>query len=248
MLDSGVEIEVAFSAEGAGETRARQIVDSFPGVTRSKPVQGKSWNEQLRSKSRSKNNKPVEPTKPSQQRFDPHQQILKAIQLDRARYKIACQADLKTVIDGLVAGRKLEQIRHEIASSSNLVKHWEASGQPSTLATAKTIQYVEQLYEEAQSESAYYQQLYHKYLRDVQRTHGHLPRGELDRLAASAALESHPEKSVRSMLKYSLAAIVGSDEYVEHTLAIVRQQAQDAQSPPPKTRPSQNTPDFEYGD
>ncbi len=248
LLDSGVEIEVAFSAEGAGETRARQILNSFPEVTRRKPAQGKGWNEQLRSKSKSKNNPPVEPTKQPQQRFDPHQQILKAIQLDRARYKSACQADLKTAIDGLVAGRKNEQIRREIASSSSLVKHWEASGQPSTLATAKTIQYVEQLLLETQANPLYYQQLYHKYLRDVQRTHGHLPRAELDRLVASAALESHPEKSVRSMLKYSLAAIVGSDEYVEHTLAVVRQQAQDAPSPPPKTRPSQNTPDFEYGD
>lgn len=50
------------------------------------------------------------------------------------------------------------------------------------------------------------------------------------------------------MLKYSLAAIVGSDEYVEQTLAVVRQQAQLAQEPPQKTRPHQKTPDFEYGD
>ncbi len=95
---------------------------------------------------------------------------------------------------------------------------------------------------------AYYQQLYHKYLKKAQKITQYLPRAELDRLVASAALESHPEKSVRSMLKYSLAAIIGSDEYVEHTLAVVRQQAQLAPEPPPKTRPSQKTPDFEYGD
>ncbi len=154
LIDNGVGIEIAFSADSAGETRARQILNSFPEVTRRKPAQGKTWNEQLRSKSRSKNNKPADPTKPPQQRFDPHQQILQAIQLDRARHKSACQADLTTAIDGLVAGRKLEQIRQEISSSSPLVKHWEAKGQTSTLATAKTIQYVEQLIEEAQSESA----------------------------------------------------------------------------------------------
>lgn len=49
------------------------------------------------------------------------------------------------------------------------------------------------------------------------------------------------------MLKYSLAAQVGSDEYVEQTLAVVREQAQLAQEPQAKTRPRQ-LPDFEYGD
>jgi hypothetical protein len=60
LIDGGVGIEVAFGAEGASETRARQIVNSFPAVIRSKPAQAKSWNEQLRPKSKSKNSKPVE--------------------------------------------------------------------------------------------------------------------------------------------------------------------------------------------
>ncbi len=247
LLDSGVGIEVAFSAEGAGETRARQIVDSFPGVIRSKPAQGKSWNDQLRSISRSKNSKPIETKKPHQQRFDPKQHLLKAIQFDRARYKSACQADLKLAINGLVAGRSLEQLRREIASSSNLVKPWEASGQPSTLATAKTIQYVEQLIEEAQSESAYYQQLYHKYLRDMQRTHGPLPRAELDQRIVSAALKFHSESSVKSMLKYSLAAIVGDDNYIPQILAEVRRQEQSLQEPPQQKNTRTYEPqDLEY--
>ncbi len=249
LLEQGIRIEVAFGAEGRSETRARQILNSFPEVTRKKPAQGKSWNEQLRSKSRSKNNKPVEPTKPSQQRFDPHQQILKAIQLDRARYKSACQADLKTAIDELVAGRSLEQLRRAIASSSNLVKHWEASGQPSTLATAKTIQYVEQLLLETQANPLYYQQLYHKYLRDMQRTHGYLPRAELDQMIAITALKFHSDSSIKSILKYSLAAQVGYDAYIPQILAEVRQREQLVQEPPQSEKiRTYEANDLEYGD
>ncbi len=250
LLDGGVGVEVAFSvnSNSIGETKARQIVDSFPGVIRSKPAQGKSWNEQLRSKSKSKNSKRVEKKRSHTQKFDPSQQILSAIQLDRVRYKSDCQSDLKTAIDSLVAGRSLEELRQEIASSSMLVNHWQEQDRASTLATAKTIQYVDQLCEEVQANPLYYQKLYHKYLKDMRRTHGHLPRVNLDQLVARTALNFHSDSSVRSMLKYSLAAIVGSDEYVEHTLAVVRQQEQLAQEPPQKTRPYQKTPDFEYGD
>lgn len=249
MLDSGVGIEVAFSAEGASETRARQIFDSFPGVTRSKPAQRKSWNEQWRSKSRSKNNQPVKVERSHPQKFDPHQQILQAIQVDRARHKSACQADLKLAINGLVAGRSLEQLRREIASSSNLVKHWEASGQPSTLATAKTIQYVEQLLLETQANPLYYQQLYHKYLRDMQRTHGYLPRAELDQMIAITALKFHSDSSVKSILKYSLAAQVGDDAYIPQILAEVRQREQLVQEPPQSEKiRTYEANDLEYGD
>ena len=266
LIDDGVGIEVAFGAEGASETRARQIVNSFPAVIRSKPARGKSWNEQLRSKSKSKNSKPHEKARllpalrsaqshpqkfdPNQhiQRFDLNLQILKAIQVDRDKYKSVYQSDLKTAISKLVAGRTLEQISQDIASSSSLVKHWEISEGSSTQAIAKTIRYVEQLCEEAQTSPEYKRQLYHKYLQAAQKNNPYLSRTELDRAVASVALRSHPEESVKSMLKYSLAAQVGDDGYVEQTLAIVRQQAQDAQSPPQKTHPYQKTPDFEYGD
>jgi conjugative relaxase-like TrwC/TraI family protein len=267
LIDDGVGIEVAFGAEGASETKARQIVNSFPAVIRSKPAGAKSWNEQLRSKSdKSKHSKPHEKARllptlrsaqshpqkfdPNQntQRFDPNQQILKAIQVDRDKYKSACQSDLKTAISGLVAGRTLEQISQDIASSSSLVKHWETSEGPSTQAIAKTIKYVEQLCEKAQTSPEYYRKFYHKYLQEAQKNNTYLSRTELDKAVASVALRSHPEESVRSMLKYSLAAQVGDDGYVEQTLAVVRQQAQDAQSPPQKTRPSQKTPEVEYGD
>jgi hypothetical protein len=266
LIDDGVGIEVAFGAEGASETRARQIVNSFPAVIRSKPARGKGWNEQLRSKSKSKNSKPHEKARllpalrslashpqkfdPNQHtgRFDPNLQILKAIQVDRDKYKSVCQSDLKTAISKLVAGRTLEQISQDIASSSSLVKHWEISEGPSTQAIAKTIRYVEQLCKEAQTSPEYKRQLYHKYLQAAQKNNPYLSRTELDRAVASVALRSHPEESVRSMLKYSLAAQVGDDGYVEQTLAVVRQQAQDAQSPPPKTRSYQKTPEVEYGD
>ena len=266
LINGGVGIEVAFGAEGASETRARQIVNSFPSVIRSKPAGAKSWNEQLRSKSKSKNSQPVEkkrllpalrsaqshPQKfdPNQhiQRFDPNQQILKAIQVDREKYKSVCQSDLKTAITRLVAGRTLEQISQDIASSSSLVKHWETSEGSSTQAIAKTIKYVEQLCEEAQASPEYYRKLYHKYLQEAQKNNSYLSRAELDRAVASVALRSHSEENVKSMLKYSLAAQVGDDGYVEQTLAVVRQQAQLAQSPPQKTRPAQKTPEVEYGD
>ncbi len=251
LLDGGVGVEVAFSvnSNSIGETKARQIVDSFPGVIRSKPAQGKSWNEQLRSKSKSKNSKRVEKKRSHTQKFDPSQQILSAIQLDRVRYKSDCQSDLKTAIDSLVAGRSLEELRQEIASSSNLVKHWEASGQPSTLATAKTIQYVEQLLLETQANPLYYQQLYHKYLRDMQRTHGYLPRVELDQMIAITALKFHSDSSVKSILKYSLAAQVGYDAYIPQILAEVRQREQLVQEPPQSEKiRTYEANDLEYGD
>jgi conjugative relaxase-like TrwC/TraI family protein len=258
LLNNGVGIEVAFSIEGASETRARQIVDSFPGAIRSNPAQGKSWNEQLRSKSKSKNNKPVEKKRllpalrsaqSQAQKFDPHQHLLQAIQVDRARYRSACQADLKTAINGLVAGHSLEQIGRDITSSSSLVKYWQKREVPSTLATAKTIQYVEQLLLEAQASPLYYQQLYHKYLKDMQRTHGHLPRAELDRMVASAALKFHPVSSVKSILKYSLAAQVGDGEYIPQILAEVRRQEQSVQEPQQHEKTKTYKPrGFEFGD
>ncbi len=258
LLDSGVGVEVAFSAEGASETRARQIVDSFPGVIRSKPAHGFSWNEQLRSKSKSKNSKPVEKKRllpalrsaqSHTQKFDPNQQILLAIQLDRVRYKSDCQSDLKTAIDSLVAGRSLEELRQEIASSSVLVKHWQEQDRASTLATAKTIQYVEQLWEEVEANPFYYQKLYHKYLKDMQKTHGHLPRTDLDKLVASAALQSHPVSSVKSILKYSLAAQVGDGEYIPQILAEVWRQEQSVQEPQQHEKIKTYEPrGFEFGD
>lgn len=130
-----------------------------------------------------------------------------------------------------------------------MVKHWEAKGQTSTLATAKTIQYVEQLLLEAQANPLYYQQLYHKYLRDMQRTHGHLPKAELDQRIVSAALKFHSEPSVKSMLQYSLAAIVGDDEYIPQILAEIRRQEQSVQEPPQSEKiRTYKANDLEYGD
>jgi hypothetical protein len=182
------------------------------------------------------------------QKFDPNQQILKAIQVDREKYKSACQSDLKTAINGLVAGHSLEQIGRDLASSSSVIKHWEERDHSSTLATAKTIQYVEQLWEEVQANPLYHQKIYHKYLRDMQRTYGHLPRNELDRLIANSALKFHSELLVESMLKYSLAAQVGDTNYALQILAEARQQKLLVQKPSKVEKIRTYEPqDLEYG-
>ena len=132
LIDGGVGIEVAFGAEEASETRALQIVNSFSAAIRTQPARCRSWNEQLRSKSKSKNSKPVEKARllpalrslashpqkfdPNQhtQRFDPNQQILKAIQIDRDKYKSVCQSDLKTAINKLL--NKIKNIYYIVLS------------------------------------------------------------------------------------------------------------------------------------
>ena len=146
-----------------------------------------------------------------------------------------------------MAGRSLEQISQDIASSSSLVKHWETSDRPSMQAIAKALKYVEQLYEEAQTSPSYYQQLYHKYLQEAQKNNPYLPRTELDRVVASVALRSHPQESVRAMLKYSLAAQVGEDGYVEQILAELQYQERLAQELQSKTHKLESQ-DFEYED
>lgn len=163
----------------------------------------------------------------SQPSNNPKEYILNSIQIDRARYKSACESDLKTAVLGLVAGHDSGRIEKDISSNSELVKYWEASEKSPTVAITKTHQYINQLCSEAETHPLYHQELYKKYASSIRAKDGNLPREELDRKVALVALKSHPESAVSSMLKHSLAAKLQGNEYVQKTLAIAQGQSQD---------------------
>ena len=165
----------------------------------------------------------------SQPSNNPKDYILNSIQIDRARYKSACESDVKTAILGLVAGHDSGRIEKDISSNSELVKHWEASEKSPTVAITKTHQYINQLCSEAETHPLYHQELYKKYASSIRAKDGNLPREELDQKVALVALKSHPESAVSSMLKHSLAAKLQGDEYVQKTLAIAQGQSQSQQ-------------------
>ncbi len=83
----------------------------------------------------------------------------------------------------------------------------------------------------------------------MQRTHGYLPRAELDQMIAITALKFHSDSSIKSILKYSLAAQVGYDAYIPQILAEVRQREQLVQEPPQSEKiRTYEANDLEYGD
>lgn len=213
-----------------------------------------NWNDQLRyttsRQALAEALKQVEAVQ-SQPRFNPKQHILNAIKLDRATHKSACEEDLKAVVKGLVAGHDLQRIQKDIRTTSNLVKHWEATEPNSIQAAAKTIQYVEQLCSEAETHPLYYQDLYNTYALDIRSRDGHLlPREELDQKVARFAFQSHSEDAVKSILKHSLVALLKGDEYVQQTLAIAQSQAQaiDREQKPPTQTRTHESQYFELGD
>ena len=175
--------------------------------------------------------------------------MLQEIQNDRTRYKRESQSDVKLVVQGLVSGCKFQQIKDDIDKHSALVQHWKANDDYAT-AVNKTIKYTQHLYEEAPTLPMYYQQLYKKYVSDIQTQKGYLQSDETDQEVAIAALKSYPEDTGRSILKHSLTARVYGEEYVQQTLEQAQRLQLEAQAQQPQSCNNRTQQDkgFELGD
>ena len=156
---------------------------------------------------------------------------------------------MKLVVQGLVAGCKFQQIKDDINQHSALVQHWKANDDYAT-AVNKTIKYTQQLCEEAPTLPMYYQQLYKKYVADIQTQKGYLQPNQMDREVAIAALKSYPEDTVRSILKHSLSARVYGEEYVQQTLEQAQRLQLEAQAQQPQSHDNRThqAKGFELGD
>ena len=247
----GVRVEVAFGGDAIGERKARQVINSVPGALRHKSSVSNRNFEQLRLVQNRQTAAQLKPNETTQKQ--PHltlqERMLQEIQNDRTRYKRESQSDMKLVVQGLVAGRKFQQIKDDINKHSALVQHWKANDDYAT-AVNKTIKYTQQLCEEALTLPVYYQQLCKKYVSDIQKQKGYLQPDEMDREVAIAALKSYPENTVRSILKHSLSARVYGEEYVQQTLEHAQRLQLEAQAQQPQScnNRTQQAKGFELGD
>ena len=236
----GVRVEVAFAADLIGERKARQALNTVPGAVKHKSSVAKSENRQTATQIK------LNEATQKQPRLTLQARMLQAIQHDRSQYKRQSQSDLKLVVLGLVAGRSFQQIKDDIAQHSALVQHWKKNDDCAT-AVNKTVKYTQQLCEEAPTQPVYYQQLYKKYVSDIQNEKGYLQPTQMDQEVALAALKSYPEDTVRSVLKHSLSGRVHGEDYVQQTLEQAQRLQLEAQVKPPQPQ-HQESKGFELGD